>query len=594
MILQTGFKRQLHERDIWKVNPDRAADRLADMMKQNFAKRVANGTKKPLMAALHKTFKTQFWLGGFCALMYSVLQVLSPFALRYLIQFASDVYTTGRDNSSHHPPVSRGVVLAIGITMMQVIQSICFNHFIYFGMVLGCESRTVLVGMIYEKAMVISGRAMAGGDEDATEESEPSEADERMGSEKIKTNTNEKRKGTGKHDKAKEQHVGWDNGRIVNLMSVDASRIDQACALLHMAWTTPLSCCVTFALLLVQLTYSALAGCALFALGVFILARAAQRLFRKRRVSNKITDERISLTQEVIQSMRFIKYLGWEKILLDRLAKLRAGEISAVQKLLAVRNILNAGGATLPVFASMLSFMIYEATGNGLAPAKVFSSLALFMALATPLTLMGPVFGQVVDALSSLDRIEGFLLAEEAKKDFRLEMDGQNAIEIRNATFTWEKTHKSPERDGRRGPASNTGKTDKVDGTVSTAAVEHGPTGTSSSPKKASATADEQEPFQLENLNFQAGRNELIAVIGTVGSGKTSLLAALAGEMRKTGGDVVFGASRAFCPQSAWIQEATLRENIIFGKDFDPKLYRKVINAYVICSQLSETFYTIW
>jgi ABC-type transport system involved in cytochrome bd biosynthesis fused ATPase/permease subunit len=60
-----------------------------------------------------------------------------------------------------------------------------------------------------------------------------------------------------------------------------------------------------------------------------------------------------------------------------------------------------------------------------------------------------------------------------------------------------------------------------------------------------------------------------VAVIGSVGSGKSSLLAALAGDMRRTKGEMTMGASRAFCPQYAWIQNATVRENILFGKDID-------------------------
>ena len=70
-----------------------------------------------------------------------------------------------------------------------------------------------------------------------------------------------------------------------------------------------------------------------------------------------------------------------------------------------------------------------------------------------------------------------------------------------------------------------------------------------------------------------------MAVIGTVGSGKSSLLAALAGDMRKTQGKVKMGASRAFCPQYAWIQNSTVKENILFGKRYDRKWYNQVIDA---------------
>jgi ABC-type transport system involved in cytochrome bd biosynthesis fused ATPase/permease subunit len=83
----------------------------------------------------------------------------------------------------------------------------------------------------------------------------------------------------------------------------------------------------------------------------------------------------------------------------------------------------------------------------------------------------------------------------------------------------------------------------------------------------------EGPPFTLQDISLSFRRNELVAVIGTVGSGKSSLLSALAGEMRQTGGIVTMGAARAFCPQSAWIQNATVRDNILFGKEMDHKWY---------------------
>lgn len=95
----------------------------------------------------------------------------------------------------------------------------------------------------------------------------------------------------------------------------------------------------------------------------------------------------------------------------------------------------------------------------------------------------------------------------------------------------------------------------------------------------ASTLVEEQEPFKLQDLNFEIGRSELVAVIGTVGSGKTSLLAALAGDMRKTQGEVILGASRAFCPQYAWIQNTSVKENILFGKEMDKDWYADVIQA---------------
>ncbi|KAL7793341.1 P-loop containing nucleoside triphosphate hydrolase protein [Trichoderma afarasin] len=564
-LMTTGYKRQLDKQDIWIVNPDRAAEPMTLKVKEAFKRRVQNGQKRPLLGALHESFKFEFWLGGFCSLIATIMQVLSPFILRYLIQFATDAYIA---HVSHGPAphIGRGLGLAIGVTVMQVIQSVCISHFIYRGMMMGGQSRAVLISMIYEKSMVISGRARAGG----VKESIMPETNEQDEKDKGKdTEKDDGKKKKGKKGAPMQDGLGWGNGRITNLMSVDTYRVDQASALLHMTWTSPVACIITLVLLLVNLTYSALAGFGLLVIGVPLITKAIQSLFRRRKDINKITDQRVSLTQEILQSVRFVKYFGWEKAFIDRLAEIRSKEIYSIQILLAIRNAINAVSMSMPIFASMLSFITYSLTNHGLAPAEIFSSLALFNGLRIPLNLLPLVLGQVIDAWSSLQRIEQFLLEEEQEEDVTLKPEGEHAIELIDASFTWERTPTKEAEKGAAGKEKKHAKKPEVPKETAQAA----------SGDDSSTLVEEREPFKLQDLNLQAGRNELIAVIGTVGSGKSSLLAALAGDMRKTSGDVVFGASRAFCPQYAWIQNASLQNNIIFGKDMDKDWYKEVIRA---------------
>ena len=580
---QTGYKRQLDLKDIWAVNPDRAAEPMVRKVKEAFQRRVKAGIKNPLFWSLHETFFFEFWLGGSASLLAAILQVVSPFTLRFLINFATEAYVASHEHKPP-PPISNGIGLALGVTIMQVFQSLGINHFIFRGMMVGGQSRAVLITMIYEKSMIISNRAKAGG----VKESIMPEMDEQDEKDKIQADDKDSNKNwklpswmkSNKPDKKKKEEkdgIGWGNGRVVNLMSVDTYRVDQASALFHMLWTSPISCLITLAVLLINLTYSALAGFGLLVIGLPILTRAIRSLFRRRRAINKITDQRVSLTQEILQSVRFVKFFGWEKSFLERLGEIRAKEIRSIQILLAIRNAINAVSMSLPIFASMLSFITYSLTAHALDPAKVFSSLALFNGLRMPLNLLPLVLGQVIDAWSSLGRIEEYLLEEEQEEDVILRPDGVNAIELHNAGFTWERT---PTQATEPTAASN----DKSKKTKNTAdakgqkASQPQQSGSSDN-DTASTLVEEREPFKLQDLNLEVGRNELIAIIGTVGSGKSSMLASLAGDMRKTSGDVVYGASRAFCPQYAWIQNTTLQKNITFGKEMDTAWYKEVIRA---------------
>ncbi|KAI3550246.1 ABC transporter [Colletotrichum filicis] len=587
-LMSAGYKRQLEPNDIWAVNPDRATDVMTDKLKASFKKHIDKGGRYPILWALHETYFFEFWLGGMLQLASTVFQVMSPFTLRYLIQFANDAYAASQQGLPP-PAIGRGIGLVIGVTIMQILQSLGTNHFIYRGMMIGGQSRAVLISVIFEKAMSLSGRAKAGGLKDATAAAAANAppVDEK-GKKKAKKNA---KKGETKGPGVSGDGTGWGNGRIVNLMSVDTYRIDQASALFHLTWTAPISCIITLVVLLINLSYSALAGFALLVAGIPLLTRAIRSLFKRRKSINKVTDQRVSLTQEILQSVRFVKYFGWETAFLDRLKEIRKREIHAIQILLAIRNAINAVSLSLPIFASMLSFVTYAKTNNALNPAEVFSSLALFNGLRIPLNLLPLVLGQVVDAWSSLKRIQEFLLAEEQEEDVVFKPEGENALEMTNASFTWERTA-TQESEKTVGGAAKGGKkvatqTPAPAKNISKPDEPLASSGDSTGDGASTLVEEEREPFKLQDINFEIKRDELVAVIGTVGSGKTSLLAALAGDMRKTSGEVVLGASRAFCPQYAWIQNATVRDNILFGKDMDRAWYQEVINACALRPDLA-------
>jgi len=192
---------------------------------------------------------------------------------------------------------------------------------------------------------------------------------------------------------------------------------------------------------------------------------------------------------------------------------------------------------------------------------------------------------QVVDAWSSLYRIQEYLLSEEQDDEGKVDLDAKNAVEMVNADFTWERTAtQDPDHLAFSGKKQT--KADiKIEKVARKQAVAHEKLAAkmkqapgkevsgSNTPDDSSTLTEDREPFKLHNMNFSIGRNELVAVIGSVGSGKSSLLASLAGDMRRTRGEMTLGVSRAFCPQYAWIQNATVRENVLFGKDMDRDWY---------------------
>lgn len=365
-------------------------------------------------------------------------------------------------------------------------------------------------------------------------------------------------------------------------MSTDTARIDQASGSFHLIWTSPFAILVALALLIVNLSYSAVAGFAVLVVGLASVTQAVKSLGSRRTIINKITDQRISKTREMLHAFRSVKLFGWEDAFSRRLEALRAKEVRSVRILLTTRSAVGAVSMAMPIFAQMVAFITYSYTVPNMDPAATFSSLALFASLRTPLNWIPLAIGHAIDARASFRRIEEFLLAEEIP-DEAIHEGKSNSIELQGAYFTWECSTANVEPALQpRDPTSPITKDDEK--SLSTPSSEQQqteapePTDTDGMQEKREATASitiSQNPFALQELNFTVGRSELIAVIGDVGSGKSSLLAAIAGDMRKTDGQLTLGGSRAYCPQYSWIQNASVRENIIFGTEFDSTRYER-------------------
>jgi len=93
----------------------------------------------------------------------------------------------------------------------------------------------------------------------------------------------------------------------------------------------------------------------------------------------------------------------------------------------------------------------------------------------------------------------------------------------------------------------------------------------------SSDTKKQTAPFSLKDISLEVRPGELVAIVGSVGAGKSSLLSALLGEMRLKDGVMSVHGRIGYVPQQSWIANATLRENILFGKEYDPEQYNATI-----------------
>lgn len=178
-------------------------------------------------------------------------------------------------------------------------------------------------------------------------------------------------------------------------------------------------------------------------------------------------------------------------------------------------------------------------------------------------------FSAIADARNAITRLQDVFEAELVTETLTPDPELPNAVEVTNASFTWDVTPQdAADSDGglqKSGEKS-------IDGGQLAVVPD-----TSAEDDTTDAPAKGDQPFMVKNVDMTVQRGQLVAIVGSVGSGKTSLLQGLIGEMRKTSGTVKFGGSVAYCGQSAWIQNATVRENVCFGRPFEPERYWKAV-----------------
>ncbi|KAF9882800.1 hypothetical protein FE257_005148 [Aspergillus nanangensis] len=513
-LIKTGYLRDLDERDIWSVNPNRSIHALSGKLELAFKHRVENRYKKPLYWALYDVFKFELWT----SMAYGA-----------------------RERGDPMPSISSGMGYAVGIFLIICLNAVCTNHAFYWGQMAGDQIKAALTSMIFSKTMKLSSRARIDG-----------------------LFVQEGGKGPLSADVDK----GWSNGRIVTLMSVDLARIARSCGTLHVLGATVTALTVVLIILVIMIGYSALSGYGYAVIAVLCTAGAMRYLVRSRRRLNGITDQRVSLTQEILQNVRFMKFFGWESSFLGRFRDIRAREIRSLHRVVMIKHTITVSLMSVTALASMLSFITYALTGHSLTPDRIFASLGAFNALRSPFNLINMTLSQAADAWEGVSRVQSFLMAEEREDYIEWDFGMEKAIDLQHASFTWEVATTPNVEEHKSRTSITTTRTSQVKPSL--------PNGET-----------ENVAFNLPDLNLTLGRHELVAIIGAVGCGKSSLLGALASDMRLISGSARLGASRAFCPQIAWIQNATVRNNILFGQEYDEDRYNQVVNACALQSDFA-------
>uniref|UniRef100_A0A8C7J3I6 ABC-type glutathione-S-conjugate transporter n=1 Tax=Oncorhynchus kisutch TaxID=8019 RepID=A0A8C7J3I6_ONCKI len=320
-------------------------------------------------------------------------------------------------------------------------------------------------------------------------------------------------------------------GEIVNLVSADTQKLMDFVVYFNAVWLAPIEIALCLFFLWQHLGPSALAGIAtvilIFPLNGFIAKKRS-----KLQVQMKFMDGRIKLMNEILNGIKILKFYAWEKAFLEQVLGYREKELKALKK----SPCPNHAYLFLSPQIAFAMFGVYVLIDdkNVLDAQKVFVSMALINILKTPLSQLPFAMSTTMQAIVSLKRLGKYLCSEELKDDNVAKAPLSTGVLIDNGTFSWTK----------------------------------------------------EGPPCLKRINVRVPQGSLVAVVGHVGSGKSSLLSAMLGETEKRSGSVSIKGSVAYVPQQAWIQNATVQDNVTFGREKQKTWYQRVLDACALLPDL--------
>ncbi|XP_034407618.1 canalicular multispecific organic anion transporter 1 isoform X2 [Cyclopterus lumpus] len=328
------------------------------------------------------------------------------------------------------------------------------------------------------------------------------------------------------NDTRKESTVG----EIVNLMSADAQRFNDVTNFIHLLWSCPLQIGLSIVFLWFELGPSVLAGLAVMVLLGPINGLLATKARTIQIENMKFKDKRLKIMNEILNGIKILKLYAWEPSFQAQVEGIREDELNVMRKFAYLTSVSTFIFSCAPALVSLATFAVFVGVSpnNLLTAEKAFTSIALFNILRFPLAMLPMLIAAIVQTTVSRKRLEKFLGGEDLESDIvRHDPSFNSAISICDGSFAWER---------------------------------------------------EAKPL-LKNVSLDIKPGRLVAVVGAVGSGKSSLMSALLGEMYSTKGFINIQGSLAFVPQQAWIQNATLRDNILFGSSHEERRLQGVIQA---------------
>nr|XP_021560535.1 multidrug resistance-associated protein 9 [Neomonachus schauinslandi] len=372
-------------------------------------------------------------------------------------------------------------------------------------------------------------------------------------------------------------------GEVLNILSSDSYSLFEAALFCPLPATIPIlmAVCAVYAFFILGPT-------ALIGISVYIIFIPIQMFMAKlnsafRRSAISVTDKRVQTMNEFLTSIKLIKMYAWEKSFTNTIQDIRKRE----RKLLEKAGFVQSGNSALAPIAStiaiVLTFTCHILLRRGLTAPVAFSVIAMFNVMKFSIAILPFSVKAMAEANVSLRRMKKILIDKSSPSYITQPEDPDTVLLLANATLTWDQ-ETSIKSDLKK--VQNQKKHFLKKQSVEAYCL--------SSSSQGVAGPEEQSDSSklvLHNINFVVRKGKVLGICGNVGSGKSSLIAALLGQMQLQQGIVAVNGTVAYVSQQAWIFHGNVRENILFGEKYDHQRYQHTVRVCALQEDLSSLPY---
>uniref|UniRef100_A0A8C8SY07 ATP-binding cassette sub-family C member 5 n=1 Tax=Pelusios castaneus TaxID=367368 RepID=A0A8C8SY07_9SAUR len=365
-------------------------------------------------------------------------------------------------------------------------------------------------------------------------------------------------------------------GEIINVLSNDGYRIFEAALFCPLPITLP-------ALMIVCAIYSCLilGPTALTGACVYVIFIPLQMLMAKltsvfRRAAISVTDKRVRTMNEILTCIKLIKMYAWEKSFAKTIQGIRNMERRILEKAGYVQSVNSVLTPTVSTLATVMTFILHTLLKQELTASVAFSVIAMFHVMGFSIAILPFSVKAAAEAKVSLTRLKKILITEIPPIYVKQMKDSENAVVMENATLSWESLNEHSRKNNEsilngKNARKYQPKLEPVLSHIQTSIREAG--------------KEDSEAIVLYNISFTVKKGTVLGICGNVGSGKSSVISAILGQMYLYDGTVGVDGTLAYVSQQAWIFHGNVRQNILFGEEYNAERYNYAIN---VCSLRSD------